>query len=221
MPPIKGRKRGPYKKKFKKNYKGKRRFTYDKMKPYNMRFTRWSTLESTYNVHLAITGSAAGNNIGSTVFKLSDTSGYGELKNLFDNYCIRKVLYRWVLTRNPDQATTASKAGIYPRLTWVHDFNDSTAITRLQMQQHPRMREVFFNDNYQRTKWYSLRPASLTQLFESGLGAVAYKPTWGAFVDTNDVDMPHYGIKYTYMDLYEGMGLYLEAKIVIDCKGIS
>jgi len=102
----------------------------------------------------------------------------------------------------------------------VQDFNDTVQITRGKMGQHPRMREVFFNDTYQRTKWYTLKPASLTQVFESST-ATAYKPTWGSFVDTNDSDMAHYGIKYVVSELYANVDLLLEAKITFDCKGIS
>lgn len=203
-------------------YRKRRRFNVSG-KPYQTKFvrlTRWSSLDSTNNVHLTIVGSSAGNNIGSTVFKLSNTSGYGEIQNLFDNYTIRRVIYRWVCTRNPDYATTLGTPGVFPRLSWVHDFNDGLPISRLQMQQHPRMREVFFSDNFQKTKWYSLKPASLTTLFETGV-STAYRPTWGAFVDTNDYDMAHYGLKWAYSQLYEGMNIYLEAKLVIDAKGIS
>lgn len=203
-------------------YRKRRRFNVTGKRMRFMRFTRWSSLNATYNTHLVITGSNVSySSQGSTQFRLSDTSGYTELRNLFDNYCIRKVLYRWVVSRDPSAVTgNTSTVGTFPRLCWVHDFNDSTPINRLQMQQHPRMREVFFTENYQRTKWYTLKPASLTQFFE-GTVATASKPTWGAFVDTNDYDMPHYGIKYQYDELYQGVNLYLEAKVVIDCKGIS
>lgn len=193
-------------------------------KPYQTKFvrlTRWSALDQNSNVHSLISGVAGGSAIlGSTVFKLSNTSGYGEIQNLFDNYCIRRVMYRWVLYKDPNSTTSSNGSAIYPRLTWVHDFNDSTPISRLQMQQHPRMREFFFGDNNQKTRWYSLKPASLAILTE-GLTTNSYKPTWGSFVDTNDYDMPHYGIKYAVSQLFESNYIYLEAKIVIDAKGIS
>lgn len=189
-------------------------------KPYQTKFvrlTRWSNLDSTNNCHFAIVGSTGGSVTGTTVFRLSNTSGYGEIQNLFDNYCIRRVLYRWVLNRDPVNMSTP---GIYPRLTWVHDFNDSTPISRTQMMQHPRLKEFYFGDNTQKTKWYTLKAASLVQLFEN-TGQVAYKPAWGQFVDTNDYDMAHYGIKYNITELYTGVSVYCEVKLVIDCKGIS
>lgn len=191
-------------------------------KPYQTKFvrlTRWSSKDTSQNVHLIMSGNATGTNqLGSTQFRFNDTSGFSEIVSLFDNYCIRRVLYRFVLVKNPDVVTTGT--GIYPRLTWVHDFNDSTPISRAKMQEHPRMREYFFGDNKQSTPWYSIKPASLTQLFE-GTTATAYKPTWGAFVDTNDADMAHYGIKYVVSNLYTDNFIYMEAKIILDVKGIS
>lgn len=219
----------PYVRKYKKRSMRKSRKTYRRYRKFNItkpyqtryvRITRMSNLDTSNNVHLTILGSAAGNNIGSTVFKMSNVPSSGELIALFDNFCIRKVLYRWVLQRNPDYTSTAGVAGTYPRLTWVHDFNDSTPLGRGALMQYPKMKEYFFGDNNHKTKWYTLKPASLSTLFESGV-ATAYKPTWGSFVDTQDNDMTHYGIKYAYNQLYEGMILQLEAKLIMDFKGIS
>lgn len=212
-------------KKGKSNNKKRKYKSVKKYRPYQTKFvriTRWSNNETSNNVHLTIQGSAAGNNIGSTNFRLSHVAGSGEIRALFDNYCIRKITYRWCLGRNPDYTTTAGKPGVFPRLTWVHDFNDANPIDRATMLQHPRMREFWFNESNQKTRWYTLKPASLVTMYETGL-TTAYKPAWGQFVDTNDLDMTHYGIKYAYNELYEGngMNIYLEAKITIDCKGIS
>jgi len=200
----------------------RRRFNITRSKkPYQSKFvrmTRWSTKDTTSNVHVRLAGSASGNPVlGSTQFRLNDTPNFTEIVSLFDNYTIRKVLYRWVISRNPDYGGIG---GVFPRLSWVHDFNDSIPISRALMQQHPRMREVFFSENYQKTRWYSLKPASLATIFE-GTTASAYKPSWGQFVDTNDADMPHYGIKYVVDQLYTGIDMYLEAKIILDVKGIS
>lgn len=201
----------------------KRRFPYysKAMSRMGMTFTRWSAKDTTNNCHEVISGNASGTDIpANTVFRLSDTSGFGELKNLFDNYCIRKVLYRFVLWKDPNSATIPNGNALYPRLSWVHDFNDSVPISRLQMMQHPKLREFWFGDNKQHTRWYSLKPASLTQLFEGTL-ATASKPAWNQFVDTVDQDMPHYGLKYVTSNLFTGNFILLEAKVIISCKGIS
>lgn len=193
-------------------------------KPYQTRFvriTRWSNLDNTNSCHLTIAGSASGNNIGTTVFKLNDLPNNNELVALFDNYCIRNVKYRWVLLRDPSAfQTTAGTQGIFSRITWVHDFNDSNPQNRNVLMQYPKMKEYFFSDTKQATPWMTLKPAALTVMFETGL-QTAYKPTWGAFVDTLDTQMAHYGIKYAYNNLFEGNTILMEAKVTLDFKGIS
>lgn len=139
---------------------------------------------------------------------------------MFDNYCIRSVMYRFVLLRDSSAyQTTSGTQGIFPRLTWVHDFNDSNPLQRNLLMQYPKMKEFFFSDNNQKTRWFMIKPASLAYMFE-GLGSAA-KPTWGAFVDTIDANMAHYGIKYAWNNLFEGNTIIMECKYTMDFKGIS
>lgn len=190
---------------------------------YTLRLSRLSNASTTSGqfCHQVIVGTAAGNSLGSTVFTLSNVPNYNELRNLFDNYRISKVLYRWVLIRDPSAyQTTAGTQGLYPRLTWVHDFNDSTPLARDQLMQYPKMREFFFGDNNQKTKWFAIKPAILKAQY-NGVLAASYSPAWMQFMDTNYYDTPHYGIKYAWSNLYEGNQILLEAKIIYDFKGIS
>jgi hypothetical protein len=182
---------------------------------------RWSSNDSTNNCHFMLIGNdalPAGDT--ATTFTLSNVNGSGELVSLFDNYRIVKVLYRWVITRNPDQAVTTTNKGVYPRLVWTHDFNDQIPIARSLMYQRANLKEFYFGDNAQKTRWYSLNPSSLVQMYESST-STAYQPKWRQWLDTSDNTAPHYGIKMCYSDLYNNINIRLEAKIVIECKGIS
>lgn len=182
---------------------------------------RWSNQDATNNCAVQLNGNdALPSDVGVATFTLSQMAGAGELVSLFDNYRIVKVLYRWVVTRNPDQVTTAANKGVYPRLVWRHDFNDSAPISRTQMYQSSNIREVFFGDNYQKTKWYSLSPSTLLQMYESAT-STAYQPKWKQWMDTADQTAPHYGLKFVYSELYTGVNLRLEAKIVAELKGVS
>lgn len=185
------------------------------------RCLRWSSKESTQNCHIFIQGSdtvtAAD---GATTFALVDVNGSAELVSLFDNFRLTKVLYRWVITRTPDYASTTANRGWFTRINWTHDFNDSTPITRGLMYQRADLKEEYLNADKPSTKWYSLNPAALVQLYESTT-ATSYGPRWRQWMDTSDQSAPHYGIKYTYDNLYLGLNLRLEAKLMIECKGIS
>lgn len=218
-----------YVRRSKKRMSSKRRSTYRRRrfarkKPYQTKFvrvTRWSNLDNANACHLTISGSASGNSIGTTNFKLNDLPNNNELVAMFDNYTIRRVLYRFVLLRDPSAyQTTAGTQGIFPRITWVHDFNDSNPQNRNILMQYPKMKEFFFSDNKQKTPWFSIKPASLAVMFETS-ALTAYKPTWGSYVDTLDTQMTHYGIKYAYNSLHEGNTIIMEAKYIVDLKGIS
>lgn len=185
------------------------------------RVVRWSSLESTNNCHVQIGGNDtvfSGEN--ATVFALSNVNGSAELTNLFDNYRILSVKYRWVCYRNPDTNTNASFKGIYPRVVWTHDFNDAQPIQRALIYQRSNIREWFATPDRSTSQWYTLKPAALIQLYESTT-STAYGPKWKQWMDTADTTAPHYGIKYSYDQLFSGNVLRLEAKIEFEFKGVS
>lgn len=187
----------------------------------HLRAIRLSNADSTYNAHYVITGSDLtyyGN--VALVFNMSNIAGATEMVNLFDNFRITKVLYRFVMQRNPDQVTTSGFKGIYPRLTWCHDFNDSTAITRNQIMQRSNVREFQFSDSSVATRWYSLNPSVLVQMYETTTSS-AYSPKWRQWLDTSDSVTPHYGVKLAWDQCYLGQTIIMECKYVMEFKGIS
>lgn len=213
------KKKNTKKNKNKKKYNRKKNFIMSKSG--YLRVVRWSNQDAANNCALQVNGGdVVSDGVGTATFTLNQMAGSQELVNLFDNYRITKVLYRWVITRNPSEINNTTFRGIYPRLVWRHDFNDANAISRAQMYQSANIKEVFFTDNFQRTKWYTLNPSVLAQLFEAGV-QVAYAPKWKQWMDTNDSGTTHYGLKFVYSELYNGMSLRLEAKLVAEFKGIS
>lgn len=199
------------------------RKTYRKKAPSGfLRLVRWSNNDTASNVHYVVAGDNTINSgIFATTFSLSQVAGVGELKSLFDNYRITRVMYRFVIRRNPSQNAGASaNNGVYPSIRWVHDFNDSTAISKLQMMQHAGLREFYFGDTKQVSRWYSIKPSLLSTTYESGV-TNAFSPVWRKWLDTADDAAPHYGLKCAWDNFHSGMTLNIEAKIVIECKGIS
>lgn len=185
-----------------------------------LRMLRWSCKNTAQSCHILITGNdTLPDSVGTTTFTYSDVEGFAEMNSLFDNYRILKVLYRWVITRNPDWATTTANRGWSTRIFWRHDFNDQVNITQQQLFQGANLREAYLNTDKLHTKWYSIKPASLTQIYESAT-QTAYGPKWGQWMDTNDYT-PHYGIKYGFQNLYAGINLRLECKYIMEFKGIS
>lgn len=187
------------------------------------RALRWSVADSTNQCHVQINGNDLTPSLdGTTVFQLNFLQSFTELTNLFDNFRITKVLYRWVVTRNPSEysGTTAANKGVFPRIVWTHDFNDSATLSRANIYQRANLKEEFMSETNQVTKWYTLNPSVLTQMYESG-ATTAYKPSWKQWLDTSDNITPHYGIKYSVDNLYTGISVRMEAKVICEFKGIS
>lgn len=182
---------------------------------------RWNANDSTQNCYVMLQGNdTVPDGTGTCTFALSQIPAYSELVNLFDNYRMVGVSYRWVVTRSTDWATTNANRGWSVRINWTHDFNDSTTISQSQIYQRANQREVYLNNDKLSTRWFSLKPAALIQMFES-ISSTAYQPKWKQWFDTADVTAPHYGIKYAYQNLYAGINLRLEAKCYYEFKGIS
>lgn len=185
-----------------------------------LKTVRWSTRDAANQCHFQWNGTASGTAApSSTTFNLSDTAATSDFTNLFDTYRIRKVLYRWVCRRDPNQTTTNPQT--YPRMSWVHDFNDQVISSAAELRQYANLKEVFFNENYQRTRWYTLNPATLPLTYESGL-ASRTGPTWGQWLDArNSASVPYYGLKFCADGAFTNMVIHLEAKFVLEFKGVS
>lgn len=184
---------------------------------------RWSSADATNNCHVQHNGNDLVPGVdATTVFSLSNVQSFNELVNLFDNFRITKVQYRWVCTRNPSEYSggTAANKGVYPRIVWTHDFNDQTPLSRANIYQRANLKEEFLSETNHTTKWYTLNPSILTVMYESST-ASAYKPTWKQWIDTSDNATPHYGIKYSISELFTGINVRLEAKVFCEFKGIS
>lgn len=184
-----------------------------------LKTVRFSTRDSGNNCHIQIFGTASGI-VGpsTTLFTLNDVQQPSDFTNLFDNYRITKVLYRWVLRRDVSQMTTFP--GMYPRIMWVHDFNDQPVSTVGELRQCANLREAFFNENYQRTKWYTLKPATLSLQYESSTVSRT-APVWGQWLDCrNSSTTPYYAVKYHVDNAYANTNIQMEVKYVLEFKGV-
>lgn len=154
---------------------------------------------------------------GNVTFTLGDVPNHTEFTTLFDQYKIAGIKYRWVLTRNPDYSGTVisnvyntTYQGSFPRIMWVHDYDDSgVPANLLEMQQYPKMKEVYLTGSNPMTPWYYIRPARSAVEYEA-LNNSSYRPQWKGFIDCASTTAPHYGIKYGVDGLNTGLQLRLE-----------
>jgi len=151
-------------------------------------------------------------------FQLVDVPAYTELSSLFDQYKITGVAYRFVISRDPMATNVTTK--LYPRLTWVHDYDDASAPSSFnEIAQYPNCKEHWFSETRQHTKWHFIKPAKSQVMYESATLS-GYQPTWKGFVDMASNIMPHYGIKMWWDYLQTGVTLYMQCKYYVVCKNV-
>lgn len=153
-------------------------------------------------------------------FKLDDTPSYTDFTNMFDQYQLSGIAYRFVITKD-DQAgsITAVNRGTYVRLMHVIDHNDSAQATAFtDIQQYPQMKENWLSDSRPVTKWYYQKPAVLTTV--NSLIANNYNPGYNKWIDTGYPGTLHYGVKGYYEGHYAGRNLVMECKYYIKLKEI-
>lgn len=160
-------------------------------------------------------------------FQLSDLPNYTEFTALFDQYKIGGIKYRWVVNRSPDyggavvsNVYNTAVQGTYPRIMWVHDYDSYTAPANFaELQQYPKMKEVYLTPDRPYTKWFFFKPARANVEFESGVNS-AYSPTWKGFVDCASDTTPHAGIRTFYDGLNNNMQLRLECWYYLVFKNV-
>lgn len=161
----------------------------------------------------AIPGGAGGVN-----FQLTDVVNYTEFTNLFDQYKIAGVAYRFVVNKDPMQGTPAVTPA-YPRLLWAHDYDDSSTPVLNDLYQYPKVNEFWFTDSRNSTRWNFIKPARAAVEYESATLS-SYRPQWKGFIDCASNSAPHYGVKYGYQNLISGMNIYMQCKYYLVFKNV-
>lgn len=157
----------------------------------------------------------------SQTFALNDLPGHTEFQALFDQYQIKGVQYRFRIQRDPsvNSSTAVANQGIFPRVYWAHDHDDSgSSFTLADIVQYPRMREISFTANRDCTRWMYLKPAVAAQMF--GTVYTGYSAKWRQWLDCAYPGTPHYGLKFHFANLYSGMQLYLDCKYILKFKSV-
>lgn len=158
-------------------------------------------------------------NVGAQIFQFDQIPAFTEFTNTFDAYRLAAIRYRWVVIRSADQtgATLAGTLGIYTRVMWAYDFNDSTPPgTVSDVQQYNNVKEIYLTNAKPVSRWYMFKPKPLIQI-----AAPSYAPFRRApFVRMNETNVPHYGIKYYYDGNQASQQLRLEAYYYFQLKSV-
>lgn len=145
-------------------------------------------------------GSGSTSNYGGWSFKLDDISNVGELSALFDEYCISKIVVT-LMPRSSLPSTGIQEGGeivplntIQNPLLTVIDYNDSLPpADRAELLQYETCR--FHPQNRIATRVFTPK----VDLQGYVAGGTAYLPKHHQWISTSHTDVPHFGLKYAYI----------------------
>lgn len=163
-------------------------------------------------------------------FQLADFKDYDEWSTMFEKYRISKVVYELrydsLGPKGPQYNYTGTGAvgtygrDIIPGFGWVTDHDDaSTPIGLDEMRQYPGWKETTLREGKKISM--VVRPAVLGQLYE-GAVTTGYTEKYRTWVDCNDTQVPHYGLKFVIFNLSAGSSAPLQPSLIgrlhIRCK---
>jgi len=154
---------------------------------------------------------------------LNDVVGDTDFTNLFDQYKIKRVTFRFRLVTNPDasnlQNTTATTnaANVFPLLYLFPDHDDVTvpaSINEVRERAGVKCSVVKPNSFVK----YSIRPTTVTPITS---GTIRNRPQW---LDVNSATTPHYGLKGMLCpqtgNVAQPYSVSCEIRISFLCKGV-
>lgn len=118
---------------------------------------------------------------------------YAEFTSLFDQYRLKKLVFKLRLVRPPEANNTSVNQQYYPDVYCSVDHDDSNAPTTVdQVQQYGKCKTGILKPNY----WFKYRcyPTASAAVYRAL--ATAYMPIKNnAWLDLAYTDIPYYGIK--------------------------
>lgn len=132
-------------------------------------------------------------------FKLSDCSGVNDMVNMYDQYCIKSIGYRFVL-RAMNYASASHSDLQDPNMCIIHrvDLDDDTQPSSLAnlMECDNVIVDWLTPGTTTATKWYNFSPRVASAVFTAGSAfsgyAVGKKGTW---INNTSTGVDHYGLK--------------------------
>ncbi len=132
-------------------------------------------------------------------FQLNDIYNRASYQALFEYYTINKVVvtYRYKADGDPRRdVTQANQMGVNeanPLLYFKVDHNDASSDSLATMKASSRTRTFQFTNDKPELS-IQIRPAVLNEVYKSSV-ASTYVPKWKQRLTTDDMTVPHYGLK--------------------------
>lgn len=168
-----------------------------------------------YN-HLDLSGgSLLAPYLSASVLQFNNLPGPGDFTTLFDRYMITHWQLKFYLTVEP--GAQAAGSAIYPRMWYVKDYDDVSNPSNLDaLRQNAKCRTVSLHPS--RPVVINIKPAVLAETYKVA-GFPTYSPKWKQWIDMENIDVPHYGLKVGIDDFTNtNYRLRVEGRVWFACK---
>lgn len=147
--------------------------------------------------------------------RLDFMSNSSEFTNLFDQYRINFVVYKFYLRIDPSAQTAATAS--FPKLYWYRDYDDSNIPGSLnEIRENGRCKMAILHPN--RAVTIAFKPNVLNLMYYSGVSN-QFSPNFKAWIDVAKPDCQYYGIKAAIDNLTNTNYMVdIECKYYIQCK---
>lgn len=138
---------------------------------------------------------SAGTSPYSRTFSLDKVANHSEFTALYDQYKITGI--KIYMDYSPDVAMVggaANSMAYFPKLWIKRDYDDAATPTLTQMTESNMTKCIRFN-SVRTTYSMFIKPATLATMYRTSLTS-AYGSQWNKWIDCNNADVPHYGIKF-------------------------
>lgn len=165
----------------------------------------------------------------------NDVKNVTEFTNLYDKYMITGVQYTFRLCNNPNSehnmgansagTSTQVASNFYPDLWWCLDYDDSTIITKTQIQEYQNCRRRVLQPNRPVKIWLKAPRTRCALLDGSTLKSAGVNRAF-QWVDMNQTTIDHFGLKLAICapspDVLMNVDftVHVEAKYYFKCKDV-
>lgn len=134
----------------------------------------------------------AGNTVGAITFSLSNISQSATFTALYDEYCITKVVIRFVPTASINNNADPTTYIAQPFYTII-DYDDNTVPAGLtEMLDYDTLKYTVSTKTHTRT----LIPRLSMLAYKTSGSTIGYAAKSRQWIDCSNADVPHYGVKY-------------------------
>lgn len=149
-------------------------------------------------------------------FQLASLLQYTEFTNLFKEYRIAKVLYRWRLYKPVGTNTT----NLNPVIYHAFDERGSAAVAAANdVLAFSTAKITVLSDDRPVSKWFSITPAVADAVYQGAF--TAYAIAKKQFLSTGYPSVQHYGLMTAITQATTGINVAMDVRFTLAFKGIA